>query len=200
MTGIASGDQTEGEMLRSVGLWRILSEDFRTHQRGWSKPGLRALWVHRIGVYIYTLRRPFRIPLKPFYHLAHIFCRNVYGIELEHTVHVGRRLIVGHQHGIVIHKFARIGDDCVIRQGVTMGIGTEWVPHVGPTIGNSVEFGAGAMVVGNITIGDNVSIGPNCVVMNDVPSDRSLFVSPPRALPKQTEVADLAEEKAARQG
>lgn len=93
---------------------------------------------------------------------------------------------IGHQHGIVIHKYARFGDDCVLRQGVTLGVGNEWIKGRGPVIGNNVSFGVGAVILGNVKIGDNVQIGPNCVVMNDVPANRSLFVSPPRVLPLQT--------------
>lgn len=185
-SGIAAGDRTEADLVRDAGLWALLKEDFQTHGRKWTSAGLQALWVHRFGVYVQSRRRPIRMLLKPLYLLGYIFCRNVYGVELEHTVQVGRRLQIGHQHGIVIHKWARIGDDCIIRQGVTMGIGTTWVPHEGPVIGNGVSFGVGCVIVGNVSIGDKVNVGPNCVVMTDIPANRTVFIPPPRVLPNKS--------------
>jgi serine O-acetyltransferase len=172
-----------------MGLWAVLREDCRTHRGKWTEPGLHAIWMHRVGVYATTAITPLRWALTVFYYFCHIFCRNFYGIELPRTIQIGRRLQIGHQNGIVIHSSARIGDDCIIRQCVTFGVGNEWIPGKGPIIGNNVTFGVGTVVMGNITIGDNVSIGPNCVISSDVPSNRSLFVPPPRVLPKETEVA-----------
>ncbi|MEO0654310.1 MAG: serine acetyltransferase [Pseudomonadota bacterium] len=186
-SGIAAGQRTEGDLLREEGLWKVLKEDFRTHERHWTYAGLQALWVHRIGVYALTQRRPIRVLLSILYTLGHLFCRNVYGVELERTVQLGRRVLIGHQHGIVIHKWARIGDVCIFRQGVTLGSGVEWTHKEGPVVGNGVSFGVGCVIVGNVKIGDNVSIGPNCVVMTDIPSDRTVFTPPPRVLPKQTD-------------
>ncbi|MEL6799005.1 MAG: serine acetyltransferase [Pseudomonadota bacterium] len=186
-SGISAGERTEKDLVRDVGLWTLLKEDFRTHGRKWTSAGLQALWVHRIGVYAETCRRPMRMLLKPLYTLGHLFCRNFYGVELERTVQMGRRNQIGHQHGIVIHKWARIGDDCIFRQGVTLGSGVEWTHKEGPVVGNGVSFGVGCVIVGNVTIGDNVSIGPNCVVMTDIPSDRTVFTPPPRVLPKKTD-------------
>lgn len=186
-SGVAAGTETEGQMIRRVGLLNILREDIYTHRwagYAWSKPGLQALCVHRFGVYGTTLKRPWRSAVALLYGLGHLVCRNVYGIELSRSIQIGRRLLIGHQHGIVIHKYARFGDDCLLRQCVTLGFGNEVIKGEGPVVGNNVEFGVGAVIVGSIRIGDNVQIGPNCVVLQDVPDDRSLFVSPPRALPR----------------
>lgn len=183
-SGVAAGVQTEGEMLREVGLWKILKEDYRTHRREWTWPGLHTIWVHRIGVWGSTLKRPWRSIFAVLHGIGHVFCRNVYGIEIGRTVQLGRRMFLAHQHGIVVHKYARFGDDCMLRQNVTLGVGSNWEKGVGPVIGNGVEFGAGCAVLGNIEIGENVQIGPNCVVMNNVPADRSLFIPPPRVMPR----------------
>lgn len=187
-SGISAGTESEGQMIRRVGLHKILREDYYVHKRylGWTRPGLHAIWVHRIGVYGKTMKRPWRSLIAIFYGLGHLICRNVYGIELTRTVQIGRRTWIAHQHGIVLHKDARFGDDCMIRQGVTLGYGNEVINGEGPVVGNNVEFGVGAVIVGNVRIGNNVQIGPNCVVMTDVPDNRSLFVTPPRALPRQT--------------
>lgn len=188
-SGIAEGHKSETDLILELGLWPLLKEDFKTHLRKWSSAGLQALWVHRIGVYAETCSRPMRLLLRPLYRLGHLFCRNIYGVELERTVQMGRRIQIGHQHGIVIHKWARIGDDCTFRQGVTLGWGAESSPKEGPVVGNGVSFGVGCVIVGNVKIGDNVSIGPNCVVMTDIPSDRTVFTPPPRVLPKQIDTA-----------
>lgn len=176
--------ETEAARISSFGLWNILKEDYRTHRRELSAPGLQALWTHRLGVYATTLPKLFRWPLDIFYVLGWRFFRSFYGIEMRRTVNVGHRVHIAHQHGIVIHDYARFGNDCIIRQGVTFGISNTWEKGKGPVIGNHVSFGAGCIIVGNITIGDNVNIGPNCVVSNDVPSDRTLFIPPPRVIPK----------------
>ncbi len=176
--------ETEAERISSVGLRKILAEDYRTHRREITRPGLQALWIHRLGVYATTLPKPFRFPLDLLYVLGWRFCRTFYGIEMRRTANIGRRMEIAHQHGIVIHDYARFGDDCIIRQGVTLGISNEWEKGKGPVIGNNVSFGVGTVIVGNVTIGDNVNIGPNCVISNDVPSDRTLFIPPPRVIPK----------------
>ena len=172
-------------LIRQMGLLAVLREDLRTHQGALSRPGLQTLWNYRIGTWAGTLPPGLRQLAGLVYFLGHRFCRNVYGIELFRTARIGRRFLIGHQHGIVIHQYASIGDDCSVRQGVTFGIGTEWVPGQGPVIGNNVSFAPGAIVIGNVRIGDNVSVGPNCVVSTDVPADRSLFIPPPRVIPRE---------------
>ncbi|AXQ95936.1 serine acetyltransferase [Cereibacter sphaeroides] len=177
-------DGDEAALIRRVGFRFLIGEDFRAHRREPFAPGLHALWVHRVGVHAQNLRAPLRQLARVFHRAGQLFCRNIYGIELEDTVRVGRRLEIGHQSGIVIHRYATIGHNCVIRQNVTFGVGTDWTEGRGPVIGNSVRFGVGTVVMGNVTIGNNVTIGPNCVISADVPSDCTLFVPPPRVLPK----------------
>lgn len=179
--------QTEAARIRAVGFWKIVGEDYRRHRRDWSKPGFRALWIHRVGVYATTLRRPIRWPVSAIYMVGFRFCRSFYGIELRRTANIGRRFEIGHQHGIVIHDYARFGDDCLVRQGVTFGVSNEWIRGKGPVIGNNVSFGVGSVIMGNVSIGDNVTIGPNCVISSDVPANRTLFVPPPRVIPKEVE-------------
>lgn len=188
-SGVAEGVRTEAQLLNEVGFWTVLREDYALYRRDWTRPGLQALLVHRIGVQAWNCPRPWRYALSAFYHLGHIFCRNLYGIELRRSVQVGRRFEIAHQHGIVINQHAQIGNDCVVRQGVTFGISASgaYKQGVGPVIGNNVSFGVGSVVIGAVRIGDNVSIGPNCVISADVPANRSLFVPPPRALPKAEE-------------
>ncbi|MFN3912893.1 serine O-acetyltransferase [Hyphomonas sp.] len=181
------------DLIRTAGFWNVVTEDYHHHQRGIFQPGLQAVWVYRFGTWSDTIRfRPLGILMKALHAAGHVFIRNVYGIELRKTVQAGRRLRIGHQSGIVVHEYAKIGDDVTIRQNVTFGVGIDWVVGEGPVIGSRVSFSPGVVVIGNVTIGDDVSIGPNCVITQDVPSNRTLFVPPPRALPKAETVKDAS--------
>jgi serine O-acetyltransferase len=106
----------------------------------------------------------------------------VYGIELRRSTKVGRRLLIGHQGGIVIHPQAEIGDDCTIRQNVTIGATTFQHVNDAPTLGSRVNIGAGAVILGRIHVGDDVRIGPNAVVTTDVPAGVAAFAPPARVM------------------
>ena len=110
------------------------------------------------------------------------YVRNHYGIELPVTALVGRRVIIGHQRGIVIHANAVIGDECFLRQNVTLGATNAERGDQAPTLGRGVSLGCGAVILGGITIGDRARIGPNTVVMVDVPADTTVFAGAPRML------------------
>ncbi len=111
-----------------------------------------------------------RAPLSMLYRIAYRRCRNVYGIELPYTVALGRRVVIEHQGGIVIHGASRIGDDCIIRQNCTLGLRTLDRLADAPTLAERVNVGAGAVLLGAINIGAGAQIGANAVVMQDVPA------------------------------
>lgn len=153
-----------------IGLLAQVREDWVAHGRDWTKPGFRAVAVHRFGVWRMTVRpKALRAPLSMVYRALFRRCRNVYGIELPYSASVGRRVVVEHQGGIVVHGGCAIGDDCVIRQGVTLGNKTLDRPHDAPTLGRGVNVGAGAKVLGKVTLGDGSAVGANAVVLKDVP-------------------------------
>lgn len=177
-------ERTSTPCSASISFWQQIREDWLRNGRDWTKPGFRALAVHRFGTWRMTLRwRLIRAPLSCLYRLGFRYVRNHYGIELPYGTSIGRRLLIAHQSGIVIHRNTVIGDDCLIRQNVTIGSASNDRTHEAPTLGNRVEVGAGACLLGNITIGDDVRIGPNAVVMTDVPSDSAVFGDPARILP-----------------
>ena len=159
-------------------------EDWRIHHRDWTLPGFRAVTVYRYGNW--ANGRPKGILqsiLCSVHRVMYRYVRNQYGIELPATTRVGRRLLLGHQSGIVIHPHAEIGDDCMIRQNVTIGSATpDRVFQEAPKLGNRVQVGAGAVIVGKVTIGDGARIGPTAVVLTDVPAGASVFVAPPRII------------------
>ncbi|MGI9317930.1 MAG: serine O-acetyltransferase [bacterium] len=165
-----------------MGRFALLKEDWNTYKRKWT-PGFAALTVHRFGAWRMKVQpRIFRLPFSLVYRIFYSWVIILYGIELPYQTKVGRRLVIGHQNGIVISHNSVIGDDCVIIQNVTLG----QRPGAGddaPTLGNGVLIGAGAVLIGGIVIGDNVKIGPNSVVMNDVPSNSYVFGNPARVIP-----------------
>lgn len=159
------------ESAKHTFFWALISEDYRTHGRDWTRPGFRAVAVHRFGTWRMGIRsRLIRAPFSLVYRWMYRFVRNFYGIELPYSVVLGRRVVIEHQHGIVIHGSSVIGDDCVIRQGVTIGNRYLHKPLEAPVLGHRVNVGAGAKLLGGIRIGDDASIGANAVVLRDIPS------------------------------
>ena len=151
-------------------LCQLLREDYIAHGRDWTRPGFRAVAVHRFGNWRMTLRsRLLRAPLGLLYHFLYHRVRNGYGIELPYSVRLGRRVVFEHQSGIVIHGATVIGDDCIIRQNCTLGIRRLDDLSGAPVLGQGVDVGAGACLLGAITIGDHARIGANAVVLTSVP-------------------------------
>jgi serine O-acetyltransferase len=155
----------------NLGLWQQIKEDWIAHGRDWTKPGFRAVAVYRFGVWRMKIKSLIlRAPFSILYRALFRKIRNTYGIELPYSAQLGRRVVIEHQSCIVIHGDCVIGDDCIIRQGVTMGNRYLDRPFDAPKLGKRVNVGAGAKLFGNITIGDEASIGANAVVLTDVPA------------------------------
>ena len=165
----------DGPVIASFSAFRALVREDRATNQGFWAPGYQALATYRLGVWSRSIRSPFlRAPVRLAYSVSSLVVRNVYGIQLAPQTRIGRRLRISHQHGIVIHRSAVIGNDCLIRQGVTIGAARG--PGA-PSLGDRVEVGAGAILVGKIRIGDDVTIGPNAVVTTNVPA-RAIVASP----------------------
>jgi serine acetyltransferase len=162
-------------------LFKQIKDDWVNHGKDWTKPGFRALAYHRFGNWRMDVKpKILRAPLSILYRFLYRRARNLYGIELPYTAQIGQGVIIEHQHGIVIHGNVVIGNNCIIRQGVTIGIRYMDRLTEAPVIGNNVNIGAGAKLLGNITIGDNVNIGANAVVIHDVPQN-GLYVGFPKS-------------------
>lgn len=115
--------------------------------------------------------------LSLIYKMMYKFMQVITGIELPCEAEIGRNFIIDHFGGIVVSGYAKFGDNCRIRNGVVIGLKTIEEPGA-PEIGNNVDIGAGAKVLGKIKIGNNVLIGANAVVISDVP-DNSIAVGVP---------------------
>ena len=175
-------------------LVRLVREDWEANFHDWTLPGFRALAVYRFGRRVQQLKwRPLRVALRRVHGAMFRYVRNHYGIEIPVTAVVGRRVIFGHQAGIVIHANAAIGDDCILRQNVTLGATDAERGDRAPTLGRGVSVSCGAVILGGITIGDRARIGPNTVVMIDVPADASVFGSFPRVLTFAKPTTDIEE-------
>lgn len=153
----------------SLTLWQQLVEDWRAHGRDWTKPGFRAIAVYRFGVWRMGIQSiVLRAPLSILYRMLFRKVRNSYGIELPYSAKLGRRVVIEHQGAIVIHGNCEIGDDCIIRQGCTLGNRYLSRPYDAPKLGKRVNVGAGAKILGNVVIGDDACVGANAVVLADI--------------------------------
>jgi serine O-acetyltransferase len=176
-------DVTDAPADARPGLLALIREDWVAHGRDWTRPGFRAIAVHRFGVWRMGVRpKLLRAPLSLLYRAMFRRCRNVYGIEVPYSARIGRRVVIEHQHGIVIHGNCRIGDECVIRQGCTLGNKTLDRPFDAPRLGRRVNVGAGAKILGAVTVGDDAAVGANAVVLHDVPAGALAVGIPARNL------------------
>ena len=170
----------------TLGLWQQIKEDWIAHGCDWTKPGFRAVAVHRFGVWRMKIKsKILRAPFSIFYRSLYRKVRNTYGIELPYTVELGRRVVIEHQGAIVIHGDCIIGDDCIIRQGVTLGNRYLERPFDAPKLGNCVNVGAGAKIFGNISIGDRANIGANAVVLINIPPEATAVGIPAKVIPSR---------------
>jgi serine O-acetyltransferase len=180
-------------MLRLV-LFDKIREDWRTYNCQLSRQGLWAMVVYRFGRWRYSIRwRWLRMPFSFLYKFLKLFSEVLTGIELPCEATVGRRFRIDHFGGIVISGDAVFGDDCVIRNGVTVGL--KHAGHRGaPILGNRVDVGSGAKILGAIRIGDDVLIGANAVVLDDVPPNSIAVGIPARVIPRKAAIPTGIEE------
>ncbi|MGB3699435.1 MAG: serine O-acetyltransferase EpsC [Gordonia sp. (in: high G+C Gram-positive bacteria)] len=129
-------------------------------------PGVHALWFHRVASRLWHSGGALKLPAR----LLSQFARLVTGIEIHPGAVIGRRMFIDHGMGVVIGETAEIGEDVVMFHGSTLGGVSMSKGKRHPTVGNRVLIGAGAKVLGPITIGDDAKIGANAVVVRDVPA------------------------------
>ncbi|MBC7786594.1 MAG: serine acetyltransferase [Methylophilaceae bacterium] len=165
-------------------MFESIRKDFQTYQGDWAAQGFWVMIVYRFGRWRYTikptiLRKFFSFIYKVVYKVIQI----ITGIEFPCEVEVGDDFIIDHFGGIVISGYAKFGHRCRIRNGVVVGLKDVNNPAA-PWIGDDVDIGAGAKVLGNIKIGNRVSIGANAVVLCDVPDDSIAVGVPALIKPK----------------
>ncbi|MBU0500923.1 MAG: serine acetyltransferase [Gammaproteobacteria bacterium] len=148
-----------------------IRQDLKAYGGDWGAQGFWVMVVYRFGRWRYgvkpaLLRKVFSFIYKILFKLIQILT----GIELPCEVEIGRNFVIDHFGGIIVSGYAKFGDNCRIRTGVVVGLKRVDDPCA-PVIGNNVDIGAGAKVLGRIRIGDNVIIGANAVVITDVPAN-----------------------------
>ncbi|MEW6764215.1 MAG: serine O-acetyltransferase [Pseudomonadota bacterium] len=144
-------------------------------------PGLHAVWMHRMSHWLWQRR------LRWLARWLSTLARWFTGIEIHPGARIGRRLFIDHGMGVVIGETAEIGDDCTLYHGVTLG-GTSWKEgkrH--PTLKDNVVIGAGAKILGPITLGAGSRVGSNAVVLKDVAPGDTVVGIPGRVVKKHDE-------------
>ncbi|MEC4802662.1 MAG: serine O-acetyltransferase [Jaaginema sp. PMC 1079.18] len=139
-------------------------------------PGLQALLFHRLAHWLYNIGIPF-LP-RLISHIARFFT----GIEIHPGATIGKGVFIDHGMGVVVGETAIVGDSCLIYQGVTLGGTGKESGKRHPTLGENVVVGAGAKVLGNLQIGNEVRIGAGSVVLRDVPADCTVVGVPGRVI------------------
>lgn len=162
-------------------MFENLRNDLQSHGGQYSAQGFWVMVVYRFGRWRYGVQSPLlRKVCSGIYRVLYKLVQVLTGIELPCEAEVGRGFVIDHFGGIVVSGFARFGDNCRIRNGVVVGLARTDDPCA-PVIGDNVDIGAGAKVLGRIRIGNNVLIGANAVVTRDVP-DNSIAVGVPAVI------------------
>jgi serine O-acetyltransferase len=126
-------------------------------------PGLHAIWMHRLAHHLW--RRNLRFLARLLSHVN----RFLTGVEIHPGATIGRRFVIDHGMGVVIGETTEIGDDVMVYQGVTLGGTSQRKEKRHPTLEEGVVVGAGAKVLGALTVGAGARIGAGAIVVRDVP-------------------------------
>jgi serine O-acetyltransferase len=154
--------------------------------------GVQAVILYRLTHFLW------RYKLRWLARFISTLARWITGIEIHPGAVIGRRFFIDHGMGVVIGETAIIGDDCMLYHGVTLG-GTTWDKvkrH--PTLKNGVVIGAGAKILGPITLGDNVRVGSNSVVVRSIDDNETVVGIPGRIVRQKTEDEDSFDSYAAK--
>jgi serine O-acetyltransferase len=131
-------------------------------------PGVHAVWGYRIAHFLWQIK------LKLLARIYSNWIRAATGVEIHPAAKIGKRFFIDHGMGVVIGATAIVGDDVMIYHDVTLGAKSGGSGKRHPTIGNKVVIGAGARVIGDISIGEGVKISANMVVTKSVPARTSV--------------------------
>jgi serine O-acetyltransferase len=189
--------QKESASGQELSLRALLVEDLRTARRRdpaarslWEiallYPGVHALWAHRVAHRLWTSSRPLRFPARALSQLS----RLATGVEIHPGAVIGRRFFIDHGMGVVIGETAVVGEDVLMFHGSTLGGVSMSRGRRHPVVGDRVLIGAGAKVLGPITIGDDAKVGANAVVVVSLAS--GMVAVGPKAIVVRDRKADDA--------
>lgn len=172
---------------------KVICEDLKAQREGVLALGFWALLIYRFGNARFLIGNKWlRLPWTLVYLLLNKLVEIICGITIGSTAKIGRRLQIEHHGCIVIHGAVELGDDCLIRQEVTIGNTGSDDPLGAPKLGNRVHIGAGAKILGRIVIGDDVVIGANAVVIHDVPCGVVVAGVPARIIKSRSEASNCS--------
>jgi serine acetyltransferase len=165
-----------------IAFWDLIAEDYRTHECDLFSQGFLMLFIHRFGNWRMSVRpKLFRAPLTIIYRFLNKMTQFLFGMKLDYVVEVGRRVKLEHFGGIIVGA-RRIGNDVTIRQNTTFGIRSADDMNAKPTVEDFCDLGAGVVIIGDVTIGENSIVGPNSVVLTDVPPNSVVMGIPARVI------------------
>ncbi|UNX55851.1 serine O-acetyltransferase [Georgenia sp. TF02-10] len=146
-------------------------------------PGVHALWIHRLAHRMWHAHPLLKLPARLLSQLG----RALTGIEIHPGAVLGRRLFIDHGMGVVIGETAEVGEDVVLFHGTTLGGVSMSRGKRHPTVGDRAVIGAGAKVLGPVSIGADAKVGANAVVVKDIPPGAVAVGVParPRPAPRQ---------------
>ena len=169
---------------QDIGFFALIAEDYRTNDASVFHQGFLMLLVHRFGNWRMGIKwKLLRIPCTILYRFLNKLTQLFFGMKLDYTVKVGRRVKLEHFGGMILGA-REIGNDVILRQNTTFGIRSVEDVRAKPTIGNFVDIGAGAVVAGNIKVGDNSIIGANSVVFTNIPPNSVAMGVPAKIIGK----------------
>jgi serine O-acetyltransferase len=169
--------------MRGYGVRRQDQSFFRKRITPLLEFGTLAVIVHRFGRWVYKIKIPVIRQLMIFIYLVvNTVCLAITGIHVHRESDIGPGLVI-HNSNCIFILATKIGHSCTVNQGVSIASvrGTGW-----PTLGNNVYLGAGCKVMGGVTVGDNVVVSANSLVIADVPSDCTVLGVPARIISRQT--------------
>ena len=163
-----------------ISFLKLLKEDFRTYDKNPFEPGFWAVAVHRFGNWRMGIRhKVLRAPCTVVYRAASTWISWLWGIDIGYSVKLGRRVRIWHHGGMVLGAQS-IGNDVHIRHNTTFGLLDRSDLTKKPVIEDRVDIGAGACILGDVTVGHDSVVGANSVVVRDVAPNTTVLGIPAR--------------------
>lgn len=170
-------------------MFSAIREEYRVHGRLVRHTGFWTILVYRFGVWAQRRRLPmFRWGLGKVYGLCSFVVSVISGVHLDRAAKIGKRFRILHAGGIYISNRVEIGDDVTVMHHVT--VGSDPLGRA-PIIRDGVFIGPGACVVGHVEVGTGSRIGPNAVVIQDVPENTIVMAPPPTQMPNLSPSIDV---------
>lgn len=150
-----------------------------------ASPGLHAIWTHRVSHSMWKRGGRWKLPARMLSQAS----RAVTGVEIHPGAQIGKRFFIDHGMGVVIGETAEIGNDVMMYNGVNLGGRTFAKVKRHPTLADGVTVGAGARILGPVTVGAGSAVGANAVVVKDVPAQSTAVGVPAVVRPNQPSAA-----------